>query len=534
MIDLQSFLVPSRRFIMIIGNGGAVLSYISGGQIKKTWNISDIDTKSLGVFAAALDGHRRAPLTILIDMLEQSYRRESIPPVNIFDRQKVLNRRLGIAFPSYDIKAAVPLDEVVGQRGDLSYLFVALPTSPEIETWIGFIHSVGNPIFSLGFLPLESSSLAAALGEAQADEENPPAEWTLLISRERTGGIRQIVVRRARLAISRLTPPPPGKVGPTELAKAISLEMTSTLTYLTRLGYSAGDRLDMIVIGPQEMREILEAQQTRGRKTSLFTPSEAAKLLDLADIDESREAYGDLLHIAWAASKRKLALEMAGHVLGQRRVQLVAARKWVTGGLAAAAVALGVVSASLLLDIVEIQQQIDDAQNTQTRLERTVEDLTFKIETYPDRPKLMHSVLAHYDKLTLQTTVPVPVLAGISDSLGPSIRLTNLSWVAEDVRRAKKRRNQSVSAQGKGKKPGFKVDLTVDLSAFGDAEQAIAETNALADRLRQRFAASEVVIVRPPLDILPTQTLIGFDSEEVREKDNVALRADIAITEKSE
>ena len=530
MIDLKSMVTTSRRFVMVIGNGGAALSYVTRSKVEKSWFISDFSDESLDIFAAATHEHRRVPLTILIDMLEQSYRRETIPPVNMLDRPKVLNRRLGIAFPSYDIKAALSLDEVVGQRGDLAYLFVALPTSPEIETWISFIHGLDNPISSLGLLPLESSSLAAALGKAQADEQNPPADWTLLISRERTGGIRQIVVRRGKLAITRLTPPPPGKISPADLAMAISQEMTSTLTYLTRLGYTAGDRLDMIVIGPEEMRQTLEAQQTPGRRTTLFTPSEAARRLNLADFDDSPDAYGDLLHIAWTAAKRKPALEMAGHVLGQRRVQLVAARKWVTGGLAAAAVVLGVFSATLTLDMLDIRQAIDDAQNTQTRLERLVEDLTMRIETYPDRPKLMNSVLAHHDKLTLQSTVPVPVLAGISDSLGPSIRLKNLLWVAEDVRSAKKSRSQSAAVQGKVKKPGFAVDLAVDLSAFGDADRAIAETNALAERLRERFAASEVVIVRPPLDILPTQTLIGFDSEDASEQDAAALSADITIT----
>ena len=120
MIDLKSFLVPSRRFIMIIGNGGAMLSCVAGGRIENSWHIDNVDTKSLDSFSAILDENRRTPLSILIDMLEQSYRREAIPPVNMFDRPKVLNRRLGIAFPSNDIKAAVSLDEVVGQRGDLS------------------------------------------------------------------------------------------------------------------------------------------------------------------------------------------------------------------------------------------------------------------------------------------------------------------------------------------------------------------------------------------------------------------------------
>ena len=533
MINLSSMFVPSRRFVMIIGNGGAALSYIADGRIEKTLNISDFDEESLDIFSAALNEHRRAPLSILIDMLEQSYRREAIPPVNMLDRVKVLNRRLGIAFPSYDIKAALSLDEVVGQRGDLSYLFVALPTSPEIETWISFLHGVANPIFTLGLLPLESSRLASALGKMQSDEEQPPADWTLLISLERTGGIRQIVVRHGKLAITRLTPPPPGQIGPVELATAISQEMASTLTYLTRLGYSAGDRLDMIVIGSEEMRETIEARQSPGRRTSLFTPSEAARRLNLAEFDDSQDTYGDLLHIAWAASMRKPALEMAGHVLGQRRVQLVAARKWATGSLATSAVALGIFCGSLVFDILEISQDIDSAEITQNRLMRLVEDLNVQIATYPDRPKLMNSVLSHHDKLTNLSSFPVPVLAGISDSLGPSIRLTNLSWTAEDTRRKKKSKN--TSARGKAGKPGFRVELAVDLSAFSDVERAIAETNDLADRLRQKFSTSEVVIVRPPLDILPTQTLIGFDSEEkLVEQDEVAFKADITIAGKPE
>ena len=78
MINLKSLLVPAHRFVMIIGNGGATLSYITGGRFEKTWNINDFDSTSLAVFAAALDSHRRAPLSILVDMLEQSYRRESI------------------------------------------------------------------------------------------------------------------------------------------------------------------------------------------------------------------------------------------------------------------------------------------------------------------------------------------------------------------------------------------------------------------------------------------------------------------------
>ena len=44
--------------------------------------------------------------------------------------------------------------------------------------------------------------------------------------------------------------------------------------------------------------------------------------------------------------------------------------------------------------------------------------------------------------------------------------------------------------------------------------RAIAETNALAERLVAHFTEQRVEIVRPPLDILPSQTLTGFDSDD--------------------
>ena len=219
---LRNLLGAARRFVLVIGNGGALLADVAGGRIGKSWAISDFEDHSLAVIAQALERNRRVPLVVLIDMLEQSYRREAIPPVNVFDRPKVLTRRLGITFPSFDIRAALPLGEVVGQRGDLAYLFVALPSSPELETWIAFLHGIDNPVTSLGLMPIESVGLAAALARAVTGEDDPPVDWTLLISRERTGGIRQIVVRGDKLSITRLTPAPVAASTPADIALAIS------------------------------------------------------------------------------------------------------------------------------------------------------------------------------------------------------------------------------------------------------------------------------------------------------------------------
>lgn len=524
---LKSLLAPARRFVLVFGNRGATLAYVDGGKVQETWSIADLDELSLATLTNALDARRRAPLVVLVDLLEQSYRREAIPPVNMMDRPKVLNRRLGIAFPSFDIKAAVSLGEEVGPRGDLAYLFVALPPSPELETWISFLHGIDNPVSSLGLLPIESAGLAAALNKAVTAEDDAPAEWSLLISREWSGGIRQIVVRGDKLAITRLTPSPAGAAGPADIALSISQEMTSTLGYLTRLGYTASDRLNIVVLGSEAMREVYEEREAPGRTTTVLTPAEAANLLGLAEFADTVEGYGDVLHAAWAATKRRPTLQMSADVLGRRQVQMVAARKWVIGGLATSATVLGVYCALLAADLWELRDGIVMGASKETRLRSQLADLQRQFDEIPDQPRRIIAALDHHDLLSRQSIEPVPVLAAISDSLDPSIRLNTLRWEAEDVRGGQKKRsssqNQKVDA------PGFVVDLAVDLGAFTDAEQAIAATNNLADRLAAHFTEQVVEIVRPPIDILPTQTLVGSDSENAPEKLEVGLTADFTI-----
>ena len=509
---LQKFLGSARCFVLVIGNEGAVLAYVAGGRVEKSWAIDDLGEESLATFAAALANRRRTPLVVLIDMLEQSYRREAIPPVNMFDRPKVLNRRLRIAFPSFDIKAAVPLGEVVGQRGDLAYLFVALPSSPELEAWIGFFHGLDNSVTSLGLLPIESAGLAAALARAVTSDDETPADWTLLISRERSGGIRQIVVRGEKLSITRLTPAPAGASEPADIALAISQEMTSTLGYLTRLGFSANDRLDVVIIGSEAMRDAIEDRPAPGRVTTILTAAEAASLLDLVEIEDSEDGYGDLLHAAWAAKKRRPSLQMVGEVLGRRQAQMEAARRWVVAGMVTSATILGFYCVDQALDALSAVQVVATGRSDEARLKLQLEELQSKIDEYPDQPRRIIAALEHYDRLNLQSAAPVPVFAAISDSLGPSIRLKSLRWDSEDVR-GNQKQSQSANQAKENRAPGFDVDLAVDLALFSDADRAIAETNALAERLVANFTEQKVEIVRPPIAILPTQTLVGFDSE---------------------
>ena len=278
------------------------------------------------------------------------------------------------------------------------------------------------------------------------------------------------------------------------------------------------------------MRGAIEDRPVPGRVTTVLTAADAASLLGLAEIEDDEDGYGDLLHVAWAAKKRRPSLQMAGEVLGRRQIQMVAARKWVVAGMATSAIVLGFYCIDQALDVLSARQVVEMGQSGQARLTLQFDALQSKIDEYPDQPRRIIAALEHYDRLTLQSAAPVPVLAAISDSLGPSIRLKTLSWVSEDVRTVKKK-SQSASQAKEIRAPGFDVDMAVDLALFRDPDRAIAETIALTERLVAHFTEQTVEIVRPPLDILPTQTLVGFDSEnQPASVGEDGLSADISIS----
>lgn len=533
---LRSLFTRSRRYVLIIGNAGAVLSYIVRGQVHARWSVSSADAESLRAIAEALNKRRGAPLTVLFDILEQSYRREAIPPVGVMDRPKVLKRRLTIAYPNFDIKAALALDEKVGPRGDLAYLLVALPSSELLESWIAFLHSVANTIDRLGLLPIESTGLATALASAAREADAEPGEWTLLISRERTGGFRQIIVRGGKLVMTRLTPDPTGPVDASQIAATIEQETTSTLGYLTRLGYTAAKGLDVVVLGPESLRDAIGASRLPVRSMAVLTPTEAGDLLGLGNVADADEEFGDLVHAAWAVKQWKPVLQMAAAALGQRQVQIVATRRWVTVGLSATAVLLTAYCGYLGYEVWTLHDEIAPGDRVHQRLIRNFDELKRRIAEYPEQPKKVTATLDFYDDLNAISLDPALDLAAIEDSLGPDLRLKSLVWKSEQFSIVAQRKGAAKQRKD-GSSPRFTLAVNIDLATISEPEAAIAATNALAERLREQFEESLVEIIRLPIDILPNQTFVGFSSRTVEPVEPVApgeFSAEITISGKAQ
>jgi hypothetical protein len=137
----------SSKFVLVIGDEGATLLRVVGARVRDRCFASSSDP---GDSAAMADMLAQSPTTAihpLIDILEQSFTKETIPPAGMFDAARLIQRRLDAAFPNLEIKGAHYLGRDPGsERRDKRYLLAGLAGSPALNGWIAWIKARRNPV----------------------------------------------------------------------------------------------------------------------------------------------------------------------------------------------------------------------------------------------------------------------------------------------------------------------------------------------------------------------------------------------------
>jgi hypothetical protein len=97
------------EFVFFIGDEGAILCYIESGEVKRRLFSPAADGKSTETLKELFTEYPAAPISILVDMVEQSYVRHTLPPVSSLGVNKIIQRRLSRDFSPDDLKGALSL-----------------------------------------------------------------------------------------------------------------------------------------------------------------------------------------------------------------------------------------------------------------------------------------------------------------------------------------------------------------------------------------------------------------------------------------
>jgi hypothetical protein len=495
-----------RQFVFVVGDEGAVLCLVRGRDIARRLFAST--PAEADEMRALLESWPRLPVTVMVDVLDISLQRETVPPLPPWQLRLVLRRRMAQAFPGFPYTGAMFAGREDGGRRDRIYMIAGVAASKRFDAWMRFLASLPNRVEDIALLPVEAADIIDRLSRPLGGRRSA---WRVLVTRERTSGFRQVVCRDGAVAFSRLTGTVDADAPAEAVAAEIEEEFRHTVDYVKRLGFAAGDGLDLVIVVAEDEKPAVEACTFNASNLLLLTPFEAAGLLALGRSVTREEGYGDLVHALALVGRGKPRLRLLSEGTA-REERSGRARKlgyWAAAALGAVGVLLMLAHAAELYalrqDIVELERQRREATHQVASLENEVAEL-------PAPRARMLAELRSWAALSEDRVDPGPLIGRLGTALADSTRLRAVDWRLAFPGRSGRSGARSDEAPRRSLEVLVSLEL---LGVGGDRQAAVALGERVVERVRAAYEGFAVATPRLPVSIRPDETLRlegGLDS----------------------
>lgn len=455
-----------------------------------TWNqgsLSDAshftnDLAGREQFSAYLKQHRE-PAYLLVDVIEEDFRQESVPHLTGRNRRALIVRKFEQYYRNTPFRQANFLRRQTEGRRDDDILFSALTNPQRILPWLDTLLRNSIPLIGIHSLPNTSTPLLKTIGSPHV----------LLLSWEKSAGLRQTYFNQKRLHFSRLTPLSNGNA----FAEIISIETPRTQQYLKSLSLPLpGEILNVYIICHANDRPALESslQSTPDLHYSYLDIQVLGNSLQTHTIYQDSDATRFFLHLL---ATKPPASNYAN--LTHTHYYLLWKLRWLLYGLAAIAALT-----SIPWSINSVWQGHDYVSETGLLLTRTsqltrrTDDITNKLPSSAIPAADMKAAVALTQKLSHYSPLPEIILSKLSIVLErfDRIRLDKLAW------------KTSAADAAPSIYPAQIITFDGQLLDFGsDYRSALAYLDHFQQALKQSGYTVTAQIL--PLDISPKGSISG-------------------------
>lgn len=468
--------LSSPHIVVVVGDDGVILAPYGMANATPAF-FAATDTANVAAITAHMKKYPAVPVTVLADTLAQDFRRESLPRAGFFDRKRLIERRLKQAFPQAGLSATIKLK-------DREILLAAAYESGPVFEWLARLKASAP---QLCLLPVECARMAMRL------LPNAVQGWAMLLSRQRTGGFRQIVTYRGELIFARLTPPLPDDASPHELAEAVTRDIKASLGYLARLGLNDAGELDVMLLMPNAVHDELRRTVPPLRSLTLLSPRKAALRFALPFVPGENDPYADLLYAGWLAkhgARLPLMLPEAKRALRRRKTRQTIGR---TAGAIAFAASIVLVWQACGLAYAKLELRGEVAQLDALRLKIDAEQTGLPPgESFG----LMRQAAARKKLFAEPVTMPWPALAQLGQGLGSDAKLTKLAWRNDDS------------------KKGEVIEAEIKLAGAApdaDREKTVLRFRQVTESIARSMPDFKLTVAHYPFAALPGDALSGGD-----------------------
>ncbi len=429
-IKAQKFL-PGSRFVLFVGDEGTILLYMRENVVVSRQFVPDASEQNLAELRVSLDKDPKAPFSMAIDSLDQSYVQQSLPPVSPMSVKKLINRRLERDFGPEDIKGAVLLGRDEGGRKDWNFLMVSVERSRQISMWLDFVFSLPNRFTGIYLVSVETEIILRNIERAKGiGKAGTGSKWKFFISHNKVGGFRQVILHKGRIIFTRMAQPI-GEATPEVLAGNIEQEMQSTMEYMKRLSYDPADGLDITIIAANALKPVIDKNKFKSNSFNIMTPYEVAQLLGIEGATQPTDQFGDVILAASIASSPQHVLTLSTPESRRfDRLYTIFKTQRLLGALAIIGVIgyAGGVASDIYLRFLEADDMISAKHQHQNNLDNLKDEIN-KSNLDVDKTG---DIIELYQLLLKQQVSPLAFIARLETVIKPPIIVKNIEWTIEE------------------------------------------------------------------------------------------------------
>jgi hypothetical protein len=472
-----------HRLLLFLSSDRLHAQLMAGGSIAMQYEFPD-SPDGHNAFSVLLQSVT-CPAYLLVDLIEEDFRQETVPHLIGGKRRALLQRKFEQFYRATPFRQATLLQRQRGGRRDDDMLFSALTNPALIMPWLDIIMARSTPLAGIYSVPQISAPLV----------KDHPSDHLLLISWEKYSGLRQTYFSDHRLQISRLTP----ISADLTFQQAVVAELGRTYQYLKSLSLlPSGQMLDVRLLGhSRDLTELqLELPRDADMRYEFVDLADVGRQLgidyDFADSDASQVFLHQLL-----AEPPKANYANAVHTRYNTLWQLRNVLNWTS-----AALLLG----SLLFAAADIWQSHGDADeaaslNIQTqRIEEEARQITLTFHATRTPASEMKAAVSVMRKLDQRSRMPGDVLHPISSMLDryPQIELDDLAWRMNAAEPGMENTPAEI--------PSGTITLNGRLAGFSNNYRAALD---YLENFRRDLSARgyQVTVLRRPLDVSPNGSI---------------------------
>lgn len=310
-------LLEAQTFVITIGNYGTVVALHQGKEIKHKIFLESLTDDLKADLKKLFNKHRAAQVYMMLDTIDQSYKKKIYPSLKKSDLHRVIKRDMANDGNKESIKNYIILSNpksATSKRaggGRWECMFVSSSSSDITNSWIEFLLEMPNRLVGIYMLPLESFQIYKLLKRSIkkfSKIKNKKNDLCCIIIQNKVSGIRQVVFSDQGIVFTRVVN---YNFQERDFLEKYEQDLYSTFEYLKRLYPDLKmPELDIVNIFPKEILDIIKNSKAFDFSFINYTPYEASEEIGYKNLIPKNSIYCDLL-ISKIFSRTKKVLKFA-------------------------------------------------------------------------------------------------------------------------------------------------------------------------------------------------------------------------------